>query len=119
MGPPMQPMTMQMSSGSRKLANKWPSVNTDSGISLFSTDTLTKHSSSGGGSRGELSLGSSSRPLSRTMHSDMHTATLLQESSRRLEDETRRYVFLVVRTRIKRGLVLIFLSLALSSHNSL
>ncbi|XP_061502273.1 axin isoform X1 [Anopheles gambiae] len=90
MGPPMQPMTMQMSSGSRKLANKWPSVNTDSGISLFSTDTLTKHSSSGGGSRGELSLGSSSRPLSRTMHSDMHTATLLQESSRRLEDETRR-----------------------------
>ncbi|XP_049286511.1 axin isoform X2 [Anopheles funestus] len=90
MGPPMQPMPMQMSSGSRKLNNKWPSVNTDSGISLFSTDTLTKHSSSGGGSRGELSLGSSSRPLSRNMHSDMHTATLLQESSRRLEDETRR-----------------------------
>ncbi|XP_053660845.1 axin [Anopheles marshallii] len=91
MGPPMQPVPMQMSSGSRKLqANKWPSVNTDSGISLFSTDTLTKHSSSGGGSRGELSLGSSSRPLSRNMHSDMHTATLLQESSRRLEDETRR-----------------------------
>ncbi|XP_050068825.1 axin isoform X1 [Anopheles maculipalpis] len=90
MGPPMQPpMPMQMSSGSRKLNNKWPSINTDSGISLFSTDTLTKHGSSGGGSRGELSLGSSSRPLSRNMH-DMHTATLLQESSRRLEDETRR-----------------------------
>uniref|UniRef100_A0A182N686 Uncharacterized protein n=1 Tax=Anopheles dirus TaxID=7168 RepID=A0A182N686_9DIPT len=96
MGPPMQqPMMgppMQMSgSGSRKLNNKWPSVNTDSGISLFSTDTLTKHgSSSSGGSRAELSLGSSSRPLSRNMHADMHTATLLQESSRRLEDETRR-----------------------------
>ncbi|KFB36196.1 hypothetical protein ZHAS_00003281 [Anopheles sinensis] len=91
MGQPMQPMVAPMSSGSRKLNHKWPSVNTDSGISLFSTDTLTKHSSSGGssGSRGELSLGGSSRPLSRNMH-DMHTATLLQESSRRLEDETRR-----------------------------
>uniref|UniRef100_A0A182J0N8 Uncharacterized protein n=1 Tax=Anopheles atroparvus TaxID=41427 RepID=A0A182J0N8_ANOAO len=92
MGPPLQPMSAApMSSGSRKLNHKWPSVNTDSGISLFSTDTLTKHSSSGGssGSRGELSLGGSSRPLSRNMH-DMHTATLLQESSRRLEDETRR-----------------------------
>ncbi|XP_058129243.1 axin [Anopheles coustani] len=91
MGQSMQPMAAPMSSGSRKLNHKWPSVNTDSGISLFSTDTLTKHSSSGGssGSRGELSLGGSSRPLSRNMH-DMHTATLLQESSRRLEDETRR-----------------------------
>ncbi|XP_053679618.1 axin isoform X2 [Anopheles nili] len=89
MGPPM-PM-QQISSGSRKLNHKWPSVNTDSGISLFSTDTLTKHSSgSSSGTRGELGHGSSSRPLSRNMHSDMHTATLLQESSRRLEDETRR-----------------------------
>ncbi|XP_035773343.1 axin-like isoform X2 [Anopheles albimanus] len=89
MGPPMQ--APAVTAPSRKLNHKWPSVNTDSGISLFSTDTLTKHSSSGGssGSRGELSFGSNSRPLSRNMHSDM-TATLLQESSRRLEDETRR-----------------------------
>ncbi|XP_050085786.1 axin isoform X2 [Anopheles aquasalis] len=90
MGPPLQ--APAVTAPSRKLNHKWPSVNTDSGISLFSTDTLTKHSSSGGssGSRGELSFGSNSRPLSRNMHSDMQTATLLQESSRRLEDETRR-----------------------------
>uniref|UniRef100_A0A0K8W947 Axin n=1 Tax=Bactrocera latifrons TaxID=174628 RepID=A0A0K8W947_BACLA len=31
------------SSSSRKLTNKWPSVNTDSGISLFSADTLMKY----------------------------------------------------------------------------
>uniref|UniRef100_A0A2M4AJ58 Putative regulator of g protein n=1 Tax=Anopheles triannulatus TaxID=58253 RepID=A0A2M4AJ58_9DIPT len=90
MGPPLQ--AAPVTAPSRKLNHKWPSVNTDSGISLFSTDTLTKHSSSGGssGSRGELSFGGNSRPLSRNMHSDMQTATLLQESSRRLEDETRR-----------------------------
>ncbi|XP_058061545.1 axin isoform X1 [Anopheles bellator] len=92
MGPPLVPASLVSASGTRKLNHKWPSVNTDSGISLFSTDTLTKHSSSGGSSssRGELNMGSSSRPLSRNMHADMHTATLLQESSRRLEDETRR-----------------------------
>lgn len=79
MGPPAQPHP-------RKLSNKWPSVNTDSGISLFSSDTLTKYSL-------DMSSASTSRPLSRTMHIDMsamNTATLLQESSRRLEDETRR-----------------------------
>lgn len=81
MGPPPPP--------SRKLNNKWPSINTDSGISLFSTDTLTKYSNKDVQSMST----SSSRPLSRTMHADisaMNTATLLQESSRRLEDETRR-----------------------------
>lgn len=81
MGPPAQPHP-------RKLSNKWPSVNTDSGISLFSSDTLTKYSNK------DMSC-ATSRPLSRTMHtmdnmSVMNTATLLQESSRRLEDETRR-----------------------------
>lgn len=82
MGPPAQPLP-------RKLNNKWPSVNTDSGISLFSTDTLTKYSNKDMQSMST----SSSRPLSRTMHADMsvmNTAILLQESSRRLEDETRR-----------------------------
>ncbi|XP_055608556.1 axin isoform X2 [Uranotaenia lowii] len=82
MGPPAQPPP-------RKLNNKWPSINTDSGISLFSTDTLTKYSS-----KDTQSLSTtSSRPLSRTMHVDMgamSTATLLQDTSRRLEDETRR-----------------------------
>ncbi|XP_055640581.1 axin isoform X2 [Toxorhynchites rutilus septentrionalis] len=77
MAPPLQPP--------RKLNNKWPSVNTDSGISLFSADTLTKYSNK--------DMQCSSRPLSRTMHiemSQMNTAAQLQESSRRLEDETRR-----------------------------
>jgi len=31
------------SSCSRKLTNKWPSMNTDSGISMFSADTVTKY----------------------------------------------------------------------------
>lgn len=80
MGPPAQP---------RKLNTKWPSMNTDSGISLLSTDTLTKsmHADMQSAST------SSSRPLSRTMHADMslaNTATLLQETSRRLDDEPRR-----------------------------
>ncbi|XP_039453523.1 axin isoform X1 [Culex pipiens pallens] len=82
MGPPAQPHP-------RKLSNKWPSVNTDSGISLFSSDTLTKYSNKDM----QCASTSTSRPLSRTMHCDMsvmNTATLLQESSRRLEDETRR-----------------------------
>lgn len=81
MGPPAQP---------RKLNTKWPSMNTDSGISLLSTDTLTKsiHADMQSAST------SSSRPLSRTMHADMslaNTATLLQETSRRLDDEPRRF----------------------------
>lgn len=82
MGPPAQP---------RRLNNKWPSVYTDSGISLLSTDTLTKSSNADMQSAST----SSSRPLSRTMHADMsltNTATLLQESSRRLDDEPRRFV---------------------------
>lgn len=82
MGPPAQP---------RRLNNKWPSVYTDSGISLLSTDTLTKSSNADMQSAST----SSSRPLSRTMHADMsltNTATLLQESSRRLDDEPRRLV---------------------------
>lgn len=82
MGPPAQ---------SRRLNNKWPSVYTDSGISLLSTDTLTKSSHA---DMQSVST-SSSRPLSRTMHADMslaNTATLLQESSRRLDDEPRRFV---------------------------
>nr|XP_029736142.1 axin-like isoform X1 [Aedes albopictus]XP_029736143.1 axin-like isoform X1 [Aedes albopictus]XP_029736144.1 axin-like isoform X1 [Aedes albopictus]XP_029736145.1 axin-like isoform X1 [Aedes albopictus]XP_029736146.1 axin-like isoform X1 [Aedes albopictus] len=78
MGPPAQP---------RRLNNKWPSVYTDSGISLLSTDTLTKSSNMDMQSAST----SSSRPLSRTMHADMtlaNTATLLQESSR--TDDSRR-----------------------------
>lgn len=80
MGPPAQP---------RRLNNKWPSVYTDSGISLLSTDTLTKSSNVDMQSAST----SSSRPLSRTMHADMtlaNTATLLQESSR--TEDSRRFV---------------------------
>lgn len=36
----------EQSSSSRKLTNKWPSMNTDSGISLFSADTLMKYKDS-------------------------------------------------------------------------
>lgn len=74
---------------SRRLNTKWSSIYTDSGISVFSTDTLTKPSNVDMQSAST----SSSRPLSRTMHADMtpaNTATLLQESSRRLDDEPRR-----------------------------
>ncbi|XP_011211999.2 axin isoform X1 [Bactrocera dorsalis] len=59
------------SSSSRKLTNKWPSVNTDSGISLFSADTLMKYKDT------------SSR-------SGSSTASKSEEAKRRLEDETRR-----------------------------
>ncbi|XP_017076340.1 axin isoform X2 [Drosophila eugracilis] len=53
------------SSCSRKLTNKWPSMNTDSGISMFSADTATKYK-------------------------DASTASKLEEAKRRLEDEPRR-----------------------------
>ncbi|XP_075147073.1 protein axin isoform X2 [Haematobia irritans] len=59
------------SSSARKLTNKWPSMNTDSGISLFSADTLMKYKDN------------SSR-------SGTSTASKLEEAKRRLEDETRR-----------------------------
>ncbi|XP_055550242.1 axin isoform X1 [Wyeomyia smithii] len=74
----------------KPLNNKWPSVYTDSGISLLSTDTLSKYSSKD--MPPNMST-NSSRPLSRTMHADMsigNTTHLLQESSRRLDDEARR-----------------------------
>ncbi|BFF92245.1 axin [Drosophila madeirensis] len=59
------------SSCSRKLTNKWPSMNTDSGISMFSADTVMKYKDPGSRS------GSS-------------TASKLEEAKRRLEDEPRR-----------------------------
>ncbi|XP_058823873.1 axin isoform X2 [Topomyia yanbarensis] len=83
-GPAAQPLPRN-----KPLNNKWPSVYTDSGISLLSTDTLSKYSSKDMPSMST----NSSRPLSRTMHADMsagNIAHLLQESSRRLDDETRR-----------------------------
>ncbi|XP_023163633.2 axin isoform X1 [Drosophila hydei] len=59
------------SSCSRKLTNKWPSMNTDSGISMYSADTVMKYKESSSRS------GSSS-------------ASKLEEGKRRLEDEPRR-----------------------------
>ncbi|XP_032592819.1 axin isoform X2 [Drosophila grimshawi] len=59
------------SSCSRKLTNKWPSMNTDSGISMFSSDTVMKYKET------------SSR-------SGSSTASKLEEAKRRLEDEPRR-----------------------------
>ncbi|XP_022211189.1 axin isoform X2 [Drosophila obscura] len=59
------------SSCSRKLTNKWPSMNTDSGISMFSADTVMKYKD----------------PSSRSGSS---TASKLEEAKRRLEDEPRR-----------------------------
>ncbi|XP_068152113.1 axin isoform X1 [Drosophila tropicalis] len=59
------------SSCSRKLTNKWPSMNTDSGISMFSADTVMKYKDT------------SSR-------SGSSTASKLEEAKRRLEDEPRR-----------------------------
>ncbi|XP_017857907.1 PREDICTED: axin isoform X2 [Drosophila arizonae] len=59
------------SSCSRKLTNKWPSMNTDSGISMFSADTVMKYKDSSSRS------GSSS-------------SSKLEEGKRRLEDEPRR-----------------------------
>ncbi|KAH8383287.1 hypothetical protein KR009_007720 [Drosophila setifemur] len=57
------------SSCSRKLTNKWPSMNTDSGISMFSADTVTKYKDAG---------------------SRSSTTSKLEEAKRRLEDEPRR-----------------------------
>ncbi|XP_067615996.1 axin-like isoform X1 [Eurosta solidaginis] len=59
------------SSSSRKLTNKWPSTNTDSGISIFSADTLIKYKDA------------SSR-------SGSNTTSKSEEVKRRLEDGTRR-----------------------------
>lgn len=38
--PEQQHVQSTTASSSRRLTNKWPSMNTDSGISLFSADTL-------------------------------------------------------------------------------
>ncbi|KAH8338332.1 hypothetical protein KR059_000166 [Drosophila kikkawai] len=59
------------SCSSRKLTNKWPSMNTDSGISMFSADTVTKYKES-------------------STRSGSSTASKLEEAKRRLEDEPRR-----------------------------
>lgn len=64
--------------GKQLLSDKWPSMNTDSGISLFSADMTPK--------------GNASRPSSRSMTSE-NTAYNLEEASRRLEDETKRFDF--------------------------
>ncbi|KAH8356071.1 hypothetical protein KR200_009810 [Drosophila serrata] len=58
------------SCSSRKLTNKWPSMNTDSGISMFSADTVTKYKESS--------------------RSGSSTVSKLEEAKRRLEDEPRR-----------------------------
>uniref|UniRef100_U5ER69 Putative axin n=1 Tax=Corethrella appendiculata TaxID=1370023 RepID=U5ER69_9DIPT len=59
----------------RKLSNKWPSVNIDSGISLSSLDTSCKNASS-------------SRPVSRNMQYD--STNTFGETKRIIEDEIRR-----------------------------
>lgn len=67
---------------SRKLMqNKWPSINTDSGISVFSSDTVSKYKEP--------------RSISRTVpdFNMLSTASQLEETSRRLEDESRRYFY--------------------------
>ncbi|XP_055695508.1 axin [Lutzomyia longipalpis] len=67
------------SSSRRSLSNKWPSMHTDSGISLFSGDLTMKKEQS-------------SRNFSRVMGIDSSTMTTsqLEEARRRLEDESRR-----------------------------
>lgn len=90
-------------SSSRRLSNKWPSINTDSGISLFSADTLKSR---------DLKyvlyhlffcyillktififyiISSRSRSMGmNTPSSTSSTSFQLEEARRRLEDETRR-----------------------------
>lgn len=65
--------------GKQLLSDKWPSMNTDSGISLFSADMTPK--------------GNVSRPNSTRSMTSENTAYNLEEASRRLEDETKRFDF--------------------------
>lgn len=63
------------------LSDKWPSMNTDSGISLFSADMPPKSNVS--------------RNSSRSMTSEnamLNTAYNLVEAKRRLEDDSKRFV---------------------------
>lgn len=65
------------------LSDKWPSMNTDSGISLFSADMIMTPK-----------VNVSSRPSSRSITSEnANTAYNLVEARRRLEDETKRFDF--------------------------
>jgi axin 1 len=74
----------------RKLLNsKWPSVNTDSGISLYSSDTLSKYKDPSSSS--STSSRQYSRSICQTDLPGMSTSSQLEETRRRLlEDETRR-----------------------------
>ncbi|XP_055716596.1 axin isoform X2 [Phlebotomus papatasi] len=70
----------EASSSRRSLSNKWPSMHTDSGISLFSGDLTMKKEQS------------NSRNFPRSMGMDAATMTKnqLEEARKRLEDESRR-----------------------------
>lgn len=68
-----------MPDGTKKLNHKWPSVNTDSGISLLSSDTLSKYKESRPFSRSELSSAASTSPT-------------LEESKKKLDEDMRKYV---------------------------
>uniref|UniRef100_A0A1L8DWD1 Putative regulator of g protein signaling n=1 Tax=Nyssomyia neivai TaxID=330878 RepID=A0A1L8DWD1_9DIPT len=69
----------EASSSRRSLGNKWPSMHTDSGISLFSGDITMKKEQS-------------SRNFTRAMGVDPSTMTTsqLEEARRRLEDESKK-----------------------------
>lgn len=74
----------------KKLTNKWPSINTDSGISLMSTDTIGKYKNQ---------LGEPQRPLHVRQTPDFmavpstSSATYPEPKPRPVDDDTiRRYL---------------------------
>ena len=93
-------------SGRKLLSNKWPSMNTDSGISMFSSDTLVKKDQNsrnfGGRTGGDIVSSGFSGSVSNCGGSSVsggggggnfNTASQLEEARRRLEDETKRFVY--------------------------
>ncbi len=69
----------------RKLASsKWGSINTDSGISLFSSDTITKHSKDSSSISSSSSIGKQQRSLLPSDHMK------IEEIRRKQEEEARR-----------------------------
>lgn len=75
----------------RKLASsKWGSINTDSGISLISSDTMIKHS------KDSSSISSSSVIISKQQRSPLPSEHIkIEELRRKQEEEARRYKIII------------------------
>ncbi|XP_063708556.1 axin [Culicoides brevitarsis] len=74
--------------GQRKLCNKWPSMNTDSGISLLSTDTWSKYKDTPSAMHKSLNTFSNYSEMS--LAPSASSAMTLDDTKRKIEEENKK-----------------------------